>query len=220
MDNISHAISPLPPSHASNNDTESVYGASTGSLSCSPDVPRDVLPVPPLQPLPPPSPISRPTLSEDKYPLDSLTPFLDFPEQILRDTEEQGILPLLELRQLPILTHGIATWNVCNGFIAETIAGIMLKCNFSILLIQEPPRSTFDDTDIGYTKKTLLQYGINGHFSKYQYLLFNERALGGRLSDFIEHLDGRLIACNLQIGPLEENTYLRFRMLCSTTRGP
>jgi hypothetical protein len=34
-----------------------------------------------------------------------------------------GLAPL-EIRQLPDLTHGIGTWNVCNGFEAETIATI------------------------------------------------------------------------------------------------
>jgi hypothetical protein len=95
--------------------------------------------------------------------------------------EEIGLKTTLEMRELPDLTHGFATWNVCNGFEADKIAGIMLRCNLSILTIQEP-RSTFNEIEVGFSKKVLLQHGIKGFFKKHQYFLFNERALGARVS--------------------------------------
>ena len=104
---------------------------------------------------------------------------------LLNLEEEIGLKTPLEMRELPDLTHGFATWNVCNGFEAEKIAEMMLRCSLSILTIQEP-RSTFNEIDVGFSKKTLLQYGIKGFFTKNQYLLFNERALGARMSNFSE----------------------------------
>jgi hypothetical protein len=102
---------------------------------------------------------------------------------ILRDLEEHvGLKSPLEMRELPDLTHGFATWNVCNGFEANQIATIMLKCNLSVLFIQEP-RSTFNEIEIGFSKKILLQHGIKVTFSKHQYLLFNER--DGRETNFL-----------------------------------
>jgi hypothetical protein len=73
--------------------------------------------------------------------------------------EEIGLKTTLEMRELPDLSHGFATWNVCNGFEANKIAGIMMRCNISILIIQEP-RSIFNEIEIGFSKMVLLQHGI------------------------------------------------------------
>ena len=52
---------------------------------------------------------------------------LDQTDDIMKDiTVLAGGLAPLEIRELPDLTHGIGTWNVCNGFEAETIATLML----------------------------------------------------------------------------------------------
>lgn len=80
--------------------------------------------------------------------------------------EDIGLRTPLEMRELPDLTHSFATWNVCNGFEADKIAGIMLRCNLSILAIQEP-RVTFDEIDLGFSTKVLLQHGIKGFFTKH-----------------------------------------------------
>jgi hypothetical protein len=107
---------------------------------------------------------------------------------------------------------------VCNGFEADKIAGIMLRCNLSILTIQEP-RATFDEIDIGFSKKVLLQHGIKGFFTKHQYFLYNERALGARISNLSAQMEGRLISCDLQIGPLEENTFIKIHGCYAVTQG-
>ena len=140
-------------------------------------------------------------------------------DDILGALEEYvGLKSPLEMRELPDLTHGFATWNVCNGFDANQILTIMLKCNLSVLFIQEP-RSKFDEIEVGFSKKILLQHGIKAAFSKHQYLLFNERALGARISNIKTQMEGRLISCDLQIGPLSENTFIRLHGCYAVTQG-
>ena len=96
---------------------------------------------------------------------------LDPTEEIMRDITDLAVgMAPLEIRSLPDLTHGIGTWNVCNGFEAETIATLMLKCSLSILFIQEP-RTEFKKFEIAYFKKTLISYGLKGYFTKHQYVL-------------------------------------------------
>jgi hypothetical protein len=87
------------------------------------------------------------------------------------------------MRELSDLTHGFATWNVCNGFEADKIAGIMLRCNLSILTIQEP-RSTFNEVEIGFSKKILLQHGIKGVFTKHQILFIQRKSPRGENLEF------------------------------------
>ena len=141
--------------------------------------------------------------------LANLTPELDPTRAIMKDIEDLAVaLGPLEVRHLPDLTHGLATWNVCNGFEAETIATLMLKCSLSILCIQEP-RMEFKNVEVAYSRKKLLEYGINGYFSRYQYILYNERALNARVANFQCQMEGRLISCDIQIGPAQENTFLR-----------
>ena len=134
---------------------------------------------------------------------------LDQTDDIMKDiTVLAGGLAPLEIRELPDLTHGIGTWNVCNGFEAETIATLMLRCSLSILFIQEP-RKEFKEIEIAYSRKTLISYGIKGYFTKHQYVLYNEKALSSRVTNFKTEMEGRLIKCDLQIGPATENTFLR-----------
>jgi hypothetical protein len=140
-------------------------------------------------------------------------------DNTLLELEEQIFLKSpLEMRELPDLTHGFATWNVCNGFEPSQIATIMLRCNLSILFIQEP-RATFNEIEVGFSKKILLQHGIKGTFTKHQYLLFNERALGARISNITTQMEGRLISCDLQIGPLSENTFIKLHGCYAVTQG-
>ena len=109
-------------------------------------------------------------IEQEQWPGLEQAPF-DPTEDIMRDIKDlAGGLAPLEIRRLPDLTHGIGTWNVCNGFEAETIATLMLKCSLSILFIQEP-RTEFKKFEIAYFKKTLISYGLKGYFTKHQYVL-------------------------------------------------
>ena len=148
------------------------------------------------------------TIEQEQWPgLDQAS--IDPTDDIKKDIADlAGGLAPLEIRELPDLTHGIGTWNVCNGFEAETIATLMLRCSLSILFIQEP-RTEFKKTEVAYFKRTLISYGIKGYFTKHQYVLYNEKALSSRISNFEAELEGRLIKCDLQIGPLNDNTFLR-----------
>jgi hypothetical protein len=65
----------------------------------------------------------------------------DSTHELKSDLEEAfGLRAPLQMRYTPDGTHCIATWNMNNGFDAETIVKVMLQCNISILFIQEPKK--------------------------------------------------------------------------------
>ena len=66
----------------------------------------------------------------------------DTDHDLVSDLEETlGLKAPLQMRYIPDGTHCIATWNMNNGFDAETIVKVMLQCNISILFIQEPKKN-------------------------------------------------------------------------------
>ena len=104
---------------------------------------------------------------KDDEPINGMEPSSDSdPEldtdDLVRDLEEAcGMRMALEMRYVPDGTHCIATWNANYGFDTKAIATIMLRCNISILFVQEP-KAKVTDVDIGFISKGLMQYGLRG----------------------------------------------------------
>ena len=117
-------------------------------------------------------------------------------------------IPPLLMRYCPDGTHCIATWNVNNCFHAETIVKIMLRCNISILVLQEPKHAPTTVNNEKYINKTLQKYGLKGFFSDFQYLIFNEAALGARVKEFKSTIGGRIITFQLQIGDANSKDFI------------
>ena len=112
------------------------------------------------------------------------------------------------MRYCPDGTHCVATWNVNNYFHAETVVKIMLRCNMSILVIQEPKHKPTTKNNGTFINKTLQKFGLKGCFSDFQYLIYNEAALGARVKDFSRMIGGRIITFKLQIGDLNANQFI------------
>ena len=119
-------------------------------------------------------------------------------------------IPPLLMRYCPDGTHCVATWNVNNCFHAETIVKIMLRCNISILIIQEPKHAPTTKTNEKFINKTLQKFGLRGFFSDFQYLIYNEAVLGARIKDFSKLVGGRVITFKLQIGNLNAKEFINF----------
>ena len=146
-----------------------------------------------------PSPaISQETLKNDK-------------DDTIRDVKEAADkIPPLLMRYCPDGTHCVATWNFNNCFHAETVVKIMLQCNISILVIQEPQHATTTANNGKFINKTLQKYGLIGYFSDFQDLIYNEAALGARLRNFKRMIGGRIITFRLQIGDVHGKNYINF----------
>ena len=76
----------------------------------------------------------------------------------------------------------------------------MLRCNISVLVLQEPKHAPTTDKNAKFINKTLQKYGLKGFFSDFQYLIYNEAALGARVKEFTRLIGGRIITFKLQIG--------------------
>ena len=126
-----------------------------------------------------------------------------------KDLEETcAIKTPLQMRYNPDGTHCIATWNINNGFNTQSIVKTMLHSNISILFLQEP-KQLVTKIDAGFINKALLQYGLKGHFTKYQFMIYNEATLGARVQDVKSSLEGRLITCNVQVGNCTAKKYIK-----------
>ena len=85
---------------------------------------------------------------------------------------------------------------------------IMLRCNISILVIQETNHAPTTANNGKYINKTLQKYGLKGFFSDFQYLIYNEAALGARIKDFKSMIGGRIITFQLQIGDVNGKDFI------------
>jgi hypothetical protein len=130
-------------------------------------------------------------------------------QELISDLEEAfGLRTPLQMRYTPDGTHCIATWNMNNGFDAETIVKVMLQCNISILFIQEPKKKV-TKVDTGFMNRALLKYGLKAYFSQHQFLIYNDATLGARVQDVKCDLDGRIITCYVQIGEITSKNYIK-----------
>ena len=151
-------------------------------------------------------------ISDDK-PIHGLDPNSDTPpdldtSDLQRDLEEAcGLRMALDMRYVPDGTHCIATWNANNGFDTKAIATLMLRGSISILFIQEP-KVKVTDVDIGFITKGLMQYGLRGYCTRYQFMIYNEAVLGARIDNVNSKLEGRLITCDLKINAAHDNKYI------------
>jgi hypothetical protein len=133
----------------------------------------------------------------------------DFTYDLVRDLEETfGLKAPLEMRYTTDGTHCIATWNMNNGFDADTIVKVMLQCTISIMFIQEPKKKV-TKVDTGFMNKALLKYGLKGYFSQHQFLIYNDATLGARVQDVKCELEGRIITCYVQIGAITSKDYIK-----------
>ena len=115
-------------------------------------------------------------------------------DDTIRDVKEAADkIPPLLMRYCPDGTHCIATWNVNNFFHAESVVKIMLRCNISILVIQEPQHPTTTTNKGKFIHKILQKYGLKGFFSNFHYLIYNEASHGARVKDFKRMIGGRII---------------------------
>ena len=111
--------------------------------------------------------------------------------ETIQDVQEAtDKIPPLLMRYCPDGTHCVATWNVNNCFHTETVVKIMLRCNISILVIQEPKHQPTTKTNEIFKNKTLQKFGHKGFFSDFQYLIYNEATLGARGRDFSRMIGG------------------------------
>ena len=121
--------------------------------------------------------IENETIKNDLENASETEPELDTYD-LKRDLEEAcGLSMALEMRYVPDGTHCIATWNANYGFDTKAIATIMLRCNISILFVQEP-KAKVTDVDIGFISKGLMQYGLRGYCTRHQFMVYNEATLG------------------------------------------
>ena len=104
--------------------------------------------------------------------------------------------------------HIIATWNIKNGFNTQSIVKAMLHSNISVLFLQEP-KKIVTKIDAGFINKALLQYGLKGYFTKYQFMINKEATLGARVQEVQSSLEGRIITCNMQVGDVTSNKFIR-----------
>ena len=112
------------------------------------------------------------------------------------------------MRYNPDGTHCIATWNINNGFNTQSIIKTMLHSNISVLFLQEP-KKIVTKIDAGFINKALLQFGLKGYFTKYQFMIYNEAVLGARVQEVQSSLEGRIITCNIQVGNATSNKFIR-----------